>query len=91
VHPADPDRPGALPHGVCLMASTPHETYRAKIAVHTADGETATLIVTRQAGHREGPVWLTFGATFRATLALTDTEAGQLVTMIGAAKAARAG
>ena len=58
--------------------STPYEGYRRKLAVHTAEGDAVTLIVTVQRGHRHGPVWLSFGATTRTTVALSGAEVGEL-------------
>ena len=54
--------------------STPYEGYRRKLAVHTAEGDAVTLIVTVQRGHHHGPVWLSFGATTRTTVALSGAE-----------------
>ncbi len=65
------------------------EAYRATLAVRTPDGERATLIVTTRIGHPMGRVWLTFGATFRATLALANPEVDELVALLHGAKGAR--
>ena len=58
--------------------STPYEGYRRKLAVRTAEGDAVTLIVTLQPGHRHGPVWLSFGATTKTTVALSGAEVGEL-------------
>ena len=58
--------------------STPYEGYRRKLQVHTAEGDAVTLIVTLQPGHRHGPVWLSFGATTKTTVALSGAEVGEL-------------
>jgi len=68
--------------------STPYEGYRRKLAVHTAEGDAATLIVTVQRDHRHGPVWLSFGATTTTTVALSGAEVGELTGALHAAAAA---
>ena len=65
--------------------STPYEGYRRKLAVHTAEGDAATLIVTVQRGHRHGPVWLSFDSTTRTTVALSGAEVGELTGALHAA------
>ena len=45
--------------------STPHETYRAKIATRTPEGDATIVIVTRQSGHRAGRVWLSLHGSWR--------------------------
>ncbi len=69
--------------------STPHETYRATLAARLADGSLNILIVTRQSGHRAGPVWLTLLHGMSTTVALTDDETVQLIARLTEAKAAR--
>ena len=39
--------------------STPFESYRGKCPARTPNGARTVVIVTRQSGHRAGPVWLT--------------------------------
>ena len=65
--------------------STPYEGYRRKLAVHTAEGDAVTLIVTGQPSHRHGPVWLSFGSTTRTTVALSGAEVGELTGALHAA------
>ena len=69
--------------------STPHETYRAKIAARTPDGDATIVIVTRQSGHRAGRVWLSLHGAWRGTVCLTDGEVDEVTAMMIAAKAAR--
>jgi len=69
--------------------STPHETYRAKIAARTPEGDATIVIVTRQSGHRAGRVWLSLHGAWRGTVVLTDGEVDQITTMMIAAKAVR--
>jgi hypothetical protein len=64
------------------------ERYRAILAGRTPEDETVTLIVTRRPDHRRGPVWLTFGATVRSTVALIDSDVDELVGMLRAAQRA---
>jgi len=69
--------------------STPHESYRAKIAARTPAGDATIVIVTRQSGHRAGRVWLSLHGAWRGTVVLTDGEVDEVTAMLIAAKAAR--
>lgn len=71
------------------MSGPYEELFRGQLAARTPDGERATLIVTTRLGHPMGRVWLTFGATFRATLALSNPEVDELVALLHRAKGAR--
>jgi hypothetical protein len=71
------------------VSSTPHESYRAKIAARTPDGDTTTVIVTRQSGHRAGQVWVSLHGAWRGTVCFTDAEVDEVTAMMIAAKAAR--
>ena len=71
------------------MSGPYEELFRGQLAARTPDGERATLIVTTRLGHPMGRVWVTFGATFRATLALSNPEVDELVVLLHQAKGAR--
>lgn len=71
--------------------STPYEAFRARLPSRTPDGETSTVIVTRQAGCERGRVWLTLYGSWRGTVCLTDEEAEQLREHLAMARAARFG
>ena len=60
----------------------PGECYRRTLVVRTAEGRKATLIVTRQSGHRDGPVWLSLGSTVATTIALRDADVGELTGLL---------
>ncbi len=64
------------------------ERYRATLPARTPDGETVTLIITRQAAHQVGPVWLSFLGSVRTTVALPDADTDQLVGLLRAAQLA---
>ena len=71
------------------MSGPYEELFRGQLAARTPDGERATLIVTTRLGHPMGRVWLSFSATFRTTLALSNPEVDQLVVLLHQAKGAR--
>jgi hypothetical protein len=58
--------------------STPYETFRGVMQGRTPNGETATVIVTRQGLGRESRVWLTFCGAIKTTVTMTDLETGEL-------------
>jgi hypothetical protein len=57
----------------CVM-STPYETFRGTLPICTPDGESATLIVTRQGQGSAGRVWITFSGAWVTTAVMTDVE-----------------
>jgi hypothetical protein len=59
------------------------ETFRATLRARTPDGETSTLIVTRQGLGSSGRTWLTFHGAIKTTVVLTNEEAGQLAGQLG--------
>jgi len=63
----------------------PSESYRRTLVVRTADGCKATLIITRQPGHPDGPVWLSLGSTVATTIALADPDVAELTGLLTAA------
>lgn len=65
------------------------ETYRGTLEGRSADGCSATLIVTRQGLGRAGRVWLTFQGALRTTMSMTDDEAGRLADLLHAARGPR--
>lgn len=69
--------------------STPDESFRATLRTRTAEGDFATVIVTRQGLGRAGRVWLTFDGAIKTTAVMTDPETEELVEMLGKATAAR--
>ena len=66
--------------------STPYESYRGALPSQNPEGDPATVIVTRQGMGREGRVWLTFSASIKTTVAMTDQEAAQLVDLVNKAR-----
>ncbi|MGH3799101.1 MAG: hypothetical protein ACRDTD_03030 [Pseudonocardiaceae bacterium] len=65
------------------------ETFRATMQGRTPDGESTTVIVTRQGLGRAGRAWLTFNGAIKTTVVLTDQEAGQLAGLLEDAARAR--
>ena len=68
--------------------STPYESYRGALPSQNPNGDPATVIITRQGLGREGRVWLTFSASIKTTVAMTDQEAAQLVDLVHKARRA---
>ncbi len=66
--------------------STPYESYRGALPSQNPNGDPATVIITRQGMGREGRIWLTFSASVKTTVAMTDQEAGQLVDLVNKAR-----
>lgn len=62
--------------------STPAEVYRAVLPGRTPEGESSTVIVTRQGMGSAGRVWLTFNGAMRTTVAMTDGETGELIELL---------
>lgn len=81
--PVSSDRPDMV------SGSTPEELFRATLRASTPLGELTTIIVTRQGLGRVGRVWLTLDGAMKTTAVMTDSEAGQLVELLGKAISAR--
>jgi len=69
--------------------STPFESYRGKCPARTPNGARTVVIVTRQSGHRAGPVWLTLYGAWRGTVCLAHPDVDALIALLTQAKGAR--
>lgn len=65
--------------------STPYETFRGVMRGRTPNGETATVIVTRQGLGRESRIWLTFCGAIKTTVTMTNPETGKLGELLAQA------
>lgn len=68
--------------GDACAGSTRDETFRGVMQVRTPDGETATVIVTRQGLGSAGRVWLTFSGAIKTTAVMTNGETGTLQELL---------
>jgi hypothetical protein len=64
--------------GDSRSGSTPDETFRGVMHSRTPDGDTATVIVTRQGLGAASRVWLTFSGALKTTVVMTNGETGTL-------------
>ena len=64
--------------GEARAGSTRDEAFRAVIRLRTPEGETATVIVTRQGLGSESRVWLTFSGAITTTAVMTHGETGTM-------------
>jgi hypothetical protein len=64
--------------GGARRGATRDETFRGVMQARTPDGETATVIVTRQGLGSGGRVWLTFSGAIQTTVVMTNGETGVL-------------
>lgn len=72
-----------------VSGSTPYEMFRGAIPARNPEGDSATVIVTRQGLGRDGRVWLTFDGAIKTTVVMTDGETAQLSELLDKATATR--
>ena len=65
--------------------SMSEETFRAVFPGRDPNGDSNTVIVTRQGLGRDARVWLTFCGAIKTTVVMTDGEAADLRELLAAA------
>ncbi len=69
--------------------STSAEVFRGVLQGRTVEGDSATVIVTRQGLGIDARVWLTFDGAIKTTVVMTDAETGELRELLGKATGRR--
>jgi hypothetical protein len=82
IHPTAAPYVRDIRAGGARAGSTRDETFRGVMQVRTPDGDTATVIVTRQGLGAAARVWLTFSGAIKTTAVMTNGETGTLQELL---------